>query len=290
MTFEYFEPQNLSEALQLLEKYNDRAKVLAGGTDLIKRIKERKINVDYVINIGNISSLKYIKYINNSGLTIGALTTIREIEKSALILQKYSAISEAAQEIGSVQIRNVGTIGGNLCNASPAADMVPILMSLSAKLKIANTNQEREVDICNFFNKPGKSNTTDAEILTEIMVPQLEPKTGAVYLKLRQRGGEELAIVGIAVVITMNSEINLCSDVKISLGAVAPTTIRARKAEKILKGAKIDQELITRAALIASEESMPITDIRATGEYRKEMVNTLTIKAIEQAIMKSSEK
>jgi len=206
------------------------------------------------------------------------LAAVRSIELSPVLLQQYPVLSQAAGKIGSVAIRNVGTIGGNLCNASPSAETAPALIGLSAKVKIMGIDVERVIPLEEFFKGPGQSALSNEEMMTEIQVPVPAPNSKGVYLKHAIRGSIELAIVGVAVVMDFDDEI--CSDIKIVLGAVAPTPIRAKEAEKIIKGNKLDDALIEKCARIASEESKPISDVRASTEYRKEMVKVLVRKAI----------
>ena len=284
--FEYFEPQTTAEAVSLLCKYGDRAKVLAGGTDLICICWEQRLEPEYVINIGYIPDLDYIRVDDKKGLVIGAATSIRTIEKSQLLRPKYAAIGEAAGQLAMIAIRNVATIGGNLCNAAPSADMSPPLLAMSATIKLVSGNGERVVPLEDFFTGPGATVMKTGELLVEIQVPAPPANSSGTYLKLgaRGEGGDSLAVVGVAVVITLGSANGNCEDTKIVLGAVAPTPIRARKAEEILRGKKLSQELIDKAAQAASDESSPITDVRGSAEYRREMLKVITGHAIKRVI------
>jgi len=282
MRFEYLEPATIEEAVSLLTKYNGRAKVIAGGTDLLVPMRQKVIRPDYVVDIINIPGLDYINYDDEKGLRIGALTTIRSLEKSAELNQRYPVISQAASQLGSVAIRNMGTLGGNLCNAAPSAETAPALIGLSAEARIVGPDGERVVPLEDFFTGPGTTVLKTAELLVEIQVPVLPPRTKGVYLKHAIRGSIDLAIVGVAAVVTLERS-NVCKDIKLVLGAVAPTPMRARQAEEIIKGKKIDDALIDKCAQVASDESRPITDVRASYWYRKEIVKVFTRQAIKEA-------
>ena len=278
--FEYFAPKTMEEACSLLAKYKGEARVLAGGTDLLVQMKNREVTPGYLINIKNIPDLDYIRYDDKEGLRIGALTPIEALKTSTLIRRRFSILSQAAAVLGTVQIRNRGTIAGNLCNASPAAETAPALITLAAKARIAGVAGERAVALEDFFVGPGQTVLQAGEILTEIQVPNLPPRSGGAYLKHSIKR-MDIAIVGVGVVITLNGEV--CNDIKIALGAVASTPIRAKKAEEIIRGQGLDSELMERAAQIASEESRPIDDIHSYAQYRKQMVKVLAKEAMKQA-------
>ena len=273
MQYEYVEPTTIEGAIGLLAESNGAAKIIAGGTDLFLQLAKKVKKAECVVDISRIQGIDYIEYDKRLGLRIGAMAAVRSIELSPVILQKYPILSQAAGKIGSVAIRNVGTIGGNLCNASPSAETAPALIGLSAKVKIVGPDAERVIPLEEFFKGPGQSALSNAEMMTEIQVPVPPPNSRGVYLKHAIRGSIELAIVGVAVVMDFDEEI--CRDIKIVLGAVAPTPLRATHAEKIIKGNKLDDALIEKCAQAASDESKPITDVRASVEYRKEMVKSV---------------
>jgi len=278
--FEYFAPKTMEEACSLLAKYKGEARVLAGGTDLLVQMKNREVTPRYLINIKDIPDLDYIRYDDKEGLRIGALTPIEALKTSTLIRRRFSILSQAAAVLGTVQIRNRGTIAGNLCNASPAAETAPALITLAAKARIVGVAGERAVALEDFFVGPGQTVLQAGEILTEIQVPNLPPRSGGAYLKHSIKR-MDIAIVGVGVVITLNGEV--CNDIKIALGAVASTPIRAKKAEEIIRGQGLDSELMERAAQIALEESRPIDDIHSYAQYRKQMVKVLAKEAMKQA-------
>lgn len=281
--FEYLEPLSIEEAVSLLKKYGNKARVLAGGTDLVPLMKEKTVRPECVISIGRIAGLDYIRFDGEKGLRIGALTTLRSIEQSPQLQPKYGLICQAASQMASIAVRNVATVGGNLCNASPSADIAPALLTLSATTKLVSTAGERIVPLEDFFIGPGATALKTDELLTEVQIPSPPAHTAGVYIKYTTRGGEELALIGVAVLLTLGGGDGICTDAKVALGAVAPTPIRARGAEGVLKGKKIEQGLIEKAAQTASDESSPIDDIRGSAEYRREMIKIFARDAIRQA-------
>jgi len=288
MRFEYLEPENVEKVVSLLSKYGSKAKIIAGGTDLVVQMRDKTITPEYVIDISCIPGLDYIDYDKKRGLRIGALTSIRALEMSAELRRRYPVISQAASQLGSVAIRNTGTIGGNLCNAAPSAETAPALTGLSATAKIVGPRGERLAALEDFFTGPGSTVLQNGELLVEIQVPLVPPNTKGVYLKHSIRSTIDLAIVNVAAVLTLESEYEVCKDIKLVLGAVAPTPMRTRKAEQILRGKKVDETLINETAKVASDEVRPISDVRASAEYRKQMVEVLTRRAIREAMAKPS--
>jgi len=282
MRFELIEPVTIQEAISSLVKYAGKAKVVAGGTDLLVQMRQKAVTPEYVVDVTNIPGLDYIKYDKKEGLKIGALTTISSIENSKELLKKYSIISKAAGHLGSPAIRNLGTVGGNLCNASPSAEMAPALIGLSARARIIGPDGERLVLLEDFFTGPGKTVLKNGELLAEIQLPVPSPNTKGIYFRHAIRRSHDLAIVNVAIIIDFEPRKKICKDIKIVLGAVAPTPMRARNAEGVLRGKKMEDGLIQESADLASTEAKPITDVRATAWYRKEMVKVFTRQALNE--------
>jgi CO/xanthine dehydrogenase FAD-binding subunit len=282
-SFEYRKVSSLEEAFRLLQEYGEGAKILAGGTDLFIQMRDKAPQPKILIDLKGIPGMDQVFYDPTVGLRIGALASIHRLETSPLLKEKFGVIAQGAASLGSYQIRCRATLGGNIGNASPAADMVPGLISLGARVKIAGPGGERFLPLENFFAGPGKTNLLAGEILTEVQVSPLPGPTGFNYTKHSIRKAMDLAVVGVAVALSTNSPKDRCEEAKVALGAVGPVPMRATRAENCLKGQKVDEELIARAALQASEESQPITDIRASGEYRREMVRVITQRALRQA-------
>jgi carbon-monoxide dehydrogenase medium subunit len=285
--FEYLAPKTIEEALAILKDLKDQARVMAGGTDILAQMKNREITPAYLVGIKNIRSLDYIEYGQNDGLRFGALSTVGSIENSSLIRNKYNILAQAVRCMASTQIRNVATIAGNLCSAVPSADTAPALLVSGAKLKLRNDQGIRVVPIEEFFTGPRRTVLRDDELLAEIQLPDLTPGNKGVYLRYSLRKAMALASASVAVM--MNSEDQYCKDIKIALGAVAPTPHRATGAEVVLRGQHLDNELIGEAARVASEEAQPISDIRASADYRRELVRVLTARAVKQACGKTKD-
>jgi aerobic carbon-monoxide dehydrogenase medium subunit len=290
MRFEYLEPESIEEALTLLSKYSGKAKIIAGGTDLMLQIRLHTVRPEYVIDITRISGLDSVAFDDPQGLRLGALTTIRTLETSVELRKRYPIISQAASQLGSVAIRNVATVGGNLCNALPSAETSQVLVALSAQVRTIGASGERILPLEDFFTGVGQTILQPDELLLEILVPGLRPHTSGVYIKHSPRGPIDLAIVNIAVLLTMEPDKKVCKDARIVLGAVAPTPLRAVKAENVLKGQKIDIALIDRAAQVASDEARPRKgSIRGSFEYKKEMVRVFMARAIGEITARGKE-
>lgn len=274
MRFEYLEPRTIDEAVSWLIEYQGMARVIAGGTDLVNQIRLKMIKPKYIVDLSYIPGLDYIQYDAQGWLSVGALATIRSVEMSAEVQAKHPVISQAAGLMGSMAIRNVGTIGGNLCHASPSAETAPCLIGLGAILKLAGPEGERTVALDKFFTGPGQTILRTGEVMVEIRVPPMPSHSRGIYLKHTTRGTANPAIVGVAAIVAMDGK--RCMEIKLVLGAVAPTPIRVKKAEEILRGEKMDDALIEKAARAASDESSPVSDVRASADYRKDMVQVFT--------------
>lgn len=272
-TFEYHNPGTLEQAISLLAQYNGQARLLAGGTDLIVEMRNGVLSPNAVIDLKGIPDLYFLKDEKES-LRIGALVTIRDIEASPLIAERFSLLKETARVMASFQVRNRATLGGNICHASPAADMVPPLIGLGSKIKIAGKNGERVMELEDLFVGPGKTRIDPGEILKEIIVPKQHAPWEGTYLKLSPRKLTDLAVVGIALVF-LRAQGSKCEDVRIVMGAVAPKAIRAKEAERCLTGKEVDERLILEAAEKAMQEASPITDVRGSDWYRRKMVKVL---------------
>ena len=271
---DYFEPKTLSEALSLLQKYGEQTKVIAGGTDVMVDIKYKE-EPGGLINIKKIPGLSGIQE-NGGSLRIGPLTTIREIETSALVRDKLPVLWEASHQFASLQIRNTATIGGNICRASPSGETLSPLLVLEAKGKLAFSDGERTEPFTSFFQGPGKSSVGAKGLLTEIEIPIPAAGSKGMYLKHAVRGAMDIAMVGVAVLLTADAATNTIQDVRIGLGAVAPTPIRAPKTEALLRGKRLTAALVKEAGALAASESKPISDQRSSAENRGWIVEALT--------------
>lgn len=266
--FEYVEPQTVAEATELLADWGDRARVMGGGTDLVVQMKMERRNPEYVINISKIPDLVGIR--ENNGVDIGAATTIRAVHRSAIIRERYTALSAACNWFSTIQIMVMGTIGGNLCNGSPAADTAPPLLCFDAEVTLASRAGQRTILLEKFFVGPSKTALRPDEMLVNIHLPATPENTGSAFMKIA-RVVADISKTCAAVKVVRDPVRSLVRDCRIALGSVAPTPIRVRRAEEELNGRLYGDELVDRVAKIASDEIRPITDVRSTDEYRKEV-------------------
>lgn len=279
---EYYEPASLAEASDLLRRLGKDASIIAGGTDLLVEMKEELRSVLHVVNIKKIPNLRDFTYDPAAGLRFGALVTVREIETSPHVIGNYPNLTKAVSLLGSVQVRNRATVVGNICRASPSADTIPPLIADGASLTVYNGGTERTVLLEDFFTGPGRTVLSPGDIVTGISLPVPRPTSGRAYIKHGRRKAMELATVGVAV--SIEHAAGHCSDIRIALGAVAPTVIRARRTEDLLRGRTIDAALLAEAAESAMQEATPIGNVRASAAYRRDMVGVLTRRAIGYAM------
>jgi carbon-monoxide dehydrogenase medium subunit len=283
--FELYEPGQLSEASDILFSYRKKALVLAGGLDLVSRMRRWQIKPEYLVSIRRIPGLDYIKSRGKAGTAIGAMASIRSLELSPLIQQDYPALYSAVRQFASVQVKTMGTVVGNLCVGTPASDIVPNLYALDASLKIAGPDAERTIPIEEFYAGTGKTVLKPGEIVTEVVIPGAASGRSGVFLKLEKTKAD---IAKVNVTVTLKIADGMCREARIALGSVAPTVIRAVKAEELVRGQKLDKELLDAVGRAAAAEAKPITDLRSTREYRQEMVAVLVRRAVAMAWPKSN--
>jgi carbon-monoxide dehydrogenase medium subunit len=279
--FDYIRPGNIKDAIAALQA-NDEPYLLAGGTDLLIGMKTNAVKPKCLIDLKGIPDLEGIEY--NNGFQLGALTTVRDVEVSPLIREKIPALSEAAGTLGSIQIRNRATIGGNLCHGSPAADMAAILLAMNCEVKIATGNGAKTIGLDQFFIAPNRTVLNRNEILSQLIIPKEIEQFKGVYLKHGPRKAMDIGIVNIAILLDADAGSGLCNQIMIAMGAVAPRPIRAKKAEALLNGNKLKSETIQKAAEAAANEATPITDFRASAGYRKDLVKNLVARGIHQIL------
>lgn len=279
-SFEYFEPASVAEAVELLSRYKGTAKVLAGGTDLLVDMKSGRYAPECLISLQAIPALQWIRYDVNEGLRLGSMVTMRAMELSAELRQRYPAISQAARDFTHVAIRNVATLGGNLCHGVPSADLAPPLIVYDAKAKVAGPGGEREIPLEDFFLGPRRTVLGADEILVEVRAPVLAADTRSVNLRFSPRA-TGLPVIVVSAAAAVDSETKRCRDVRVVLGNVAPTVIRAKGAEEMVRGKRVDRVLIDRAAWAAHDESRPRAgSLRASAWYKKEVVRVFTRQAL----------
>ncbi len=282
--FEYHSPRSLDEASGLLEKYESSV-LLQGGTDLVVAIKLKGFRPSHVVSLKLLrNALTYVR-LDGGFLRIGSMTTISHLNESLTAIGGFDVLLDGTSTIGGYQIRNAATLGGNLCNASPAADSAPPLLVLKASLRVRGSAGERAIPIERFFVGPGKTVLQRGEILQEVVVPRPASKSGGAFVKLGRREGEDIAVASAAAYLEFGA--GEVVNARIALGSVAPVPMRAPRAEDLLRG-KLSDSKIEAAAEAASKECQPISDIRAGSTYRRDAVRVLTRSAIEKALQRSA--
>ncbi len=280
--FEYFLPKSAKEAARLLHKYPD-AKVLAGGSDLLVRMKGRVQEPSVMVDIKGIPKADDLAFTAKSGLTIGPAVSMRQIERSPVVLTRYPALAQGAAFIGSVQIRNRATVVGNICNASPSADSSPGVIVHGGKVRIVGPGGRRTMTVEQFIKGPGRTDLRRGEFVAGVQLPTPASRTGSAYVRHTPRMAMDIAVVGVGALITLAPKRDLCQEVRIVLGAVAAVPMRAAKAEAMLRGQQLTDALIEQVAESAAAEARPITDVRASADFRRELVRVLTQRMIRAA-------
>ena len=285
MRFDYFEPTSLDEASGLLREGKGARRPLAGGTDIVIQLRRRVARTEGLVNLKRIPELSGWTCEPGRGLRLGACTPMRDLETSAAVGERFPSIREALQVVGSLQLRNIASVGGNLCNASPSADTAPPLMALGAAASLWTDESRREtVSVENFFEGPGSSVLGAGGLLLAVEVPEPEPLTGDAFERFTPRSAMDIAIASAAAAVTLDAAGQRVRAVRIALGAVAPTPIRALRAEDLVREKEPMPKLLEWAGAAAMEECRPIDDIRGTAAYRKELIRILVQRVLRQAV------
>ena len=279
--FEYIAPETTQEACKILEELGQQAKVMAGGTDLLIKMKHGLLRPRTIVGLRKIKELRKISFSKTQGLFIGAMALLGEVASHPKVKKIYPAVAYAASQTATVQIRNMGTVVGNICNAAPSADNIPCLMALGAELIVVSPQGERRVLLEDFFKGPGEVDLIRGELVKGVIVPPPPKGSGLSYQFISQRSKVDIAAVCVAAMVVVDKE--RAKDVRIVLGAVAPKPIRSLKAEDLIRGKKLSDRAIQKASEQASQECRPISDMRATAEYRRAMVAVLTKRALMEA-------
>lgn len=281
--FEYLEAHTLRQAVGMLQRHGKQARIVAGSTDFLVRWRAGFWHPGYVVNIQRVPGLSRVAYSSRNGLRLGALVTIQTLEQHPAVRRHYPALAASAASFAGVQVRNLATVGGNICNASPSGDTLPALLAYGAECRLSGPDGHRQVALAQLFTGPGQTVLNHDEVLTEVTLPPPLPNTGSLYIKHSPRGAMDIATVGVAAAVTVDGRSGVCADARIALGAVAPTPVRARAAEELLRGQRPDAELLRAAAELAMSQAAPIDDVRGTAGYRREMVGVLTRRTLERA-------
>jgi carbon-monoxide dehydrogenase medium subunit len=283
--FELVLPTSVEECVRALAERGPDAKLLAGGTDLLPQLKGGMLRTGCVVDLSGVGPLRHLGRVDGAGLRIGASVSARALERDPGIQAAYPAIAESGALVGSVQIRNLATVGGNLCNAAPSADMAPPLLALDADAVIAGPRGTRRVPFASFFVDVRRTVVAPDELLVEIVVPPIAPRSGGNYRRHTPRRELDIAVVGVASQLTLSN--GVCQKARIALAAVAPTPVRATAAEQALEGRPVSPELIERAAALAVEAARPISDQRGSADFRRHLVQVLTRRTLTTALARA---
>ena len=281
--FDYLEPTTVAEACALLKRHGSEAKVFAGGAHLTILMKQGLYQPKALVNIKKIPELRGIKFDANEGLTIGALVTHHEVETSALVKEKFPVLCEAEREVANIRVRNMGTVGGNLASGEPLTDLAQIFISLDGRAKIAGPGGHRIMLVEELFVDFYQTSLAEDEILTHVLLPLLPPHSGIEYIRFSSSSVVDKPSAGVSVRISLESGEPLCRIVRIVLGCVGPTPVRARKGEALLTGKKLTSELADEAARMASQECSPTSDLRGSEHYKRAIIRTLVKRAAGKA-------
>jgi aerobic carbon-monoxide dehydrogenase medium subunit len=271
--FTYLRPGSMKEALQMLKEHEDECKVICGGQSLLVIMRQGLVSPEYVIDIKNLKDVNYLTFDAKEGLKIGATCTHRAVEFSPVVAEKYPALVAMEEKLASIAVRNWGTIAGNLAHGDPAGDPAPVLIAMNASVKLGSASGERVVALDGFYPDLFETVMNHDELIVEIIVPPRPAKTGTSYQKFNLLDSD-MGLVGVAVTVTMDGD--TCKDAKVVLGSAAPTVIRAKNAESILVGAKLNDDVFVKAGEAAAAECSPVSDIHASEEYRRHVISVLT--------------
>jgi CO/xanthine dehydrogenase FAD-binding subunit len=274
--FEYYAPTSVDEAAQLLAERTDGSRPLAGGTDLIIQMKERGRRVPSIISLRRVGDLRGVSVTSNGSLRIGAMATATDVASNPLVQRGWPSVVDGADLVGSVQIRNRATIGGNVCNAAPSADAVPSLIALGATALVTGPRGNREVLLEHFFVGPGQTVLTPGEVVVEIVVPPQSAGGGGAYVRHVPRREMDIAVVGVGIQIQLDGDGQSISDARVVLASVAPTPIRSPQAEAALRGNRLTDDVIRAAGEGAAADARPITDVRGSADYRRDLLRVYT--------------
>jgi carbon-monoxide dehydrogenase medium subunit len=282
--FELALPRTVDEALRVLSERGPDAKLLAGGTDLLPQLKNGLLKPACVVDLSGVERVRTLQVLAD-GLRVGAAVSARRLERDAIAQKSYTSLAESGALVGSVQVRNLATVGGNLCNAAPSADMAPPLLALEAEAVIVGPKGERRVPLADFFLGVRRTMLGPDEILLELIVPAPGPRSGGQYLRHTPRRELDIAVVGVASQLTLSD--GICAKARIALAAVAPVPLRARAAEQALEGKPVTPEAIERAAELAVGAAKPISDQRGSADYRRHLVRVLTRRTLGTALARA---
>jgi CO/xanthine dehydrogenase FAD-binding subunit len=281
---DYAAPKTVAEACALLKERGDKARCLAGGTDIIVQMREHRRDVDVLVDIKHIPEVTALSHDVKEGLRIGAAVPCCQIYENKEIARAYPGLIDAAALVGGIQIQSRASLGGNLCNSSPAGDTIPALIALEAVCIIAEPKGNREVPVEEFCTGPGKNVLDRGEFLLSLRLPPPKPRSGAAYLRFIPRNEMDIAVAGAGVAVTLDEKKSKCTAARIALAAVAPTPLLVGEAGAALVGTDLGEAAVAKAASLAQAAAKPITDMRGEADYRRHLVGVLVKRALQIAI------
>lgn len=281
---DYAAPKTIAEACSLLSERGDKARCLAGGTDIIVQVREHRRDVDVLVDIKNIPELTALAFDAKKGLVIGAATPCYRIYEDQTIAKAYPGLIDAASLVGGIQIQSRASLGGNLCNSSPAGDTIPPLIALEALCVIAGPKGKREVPVEKFCTGPGKNVLDRGEFLVSLRLPPPRPRSGAAYQRFIPRNEMDIAVVGVGAAVTLDDKKAKCTAARVALAAVAPTPLLVAEAGAALVGSDLGDTVLAKAASLAQAAARPISDMRGDADYRRHLVGVLVPRVLRVAI------
>jgi len=282
--FDYIAPATLDEAVAVLKQHGERARVLAGGTDIIIQVREGRRSLGVMLDVKKIPEATALVHNNGGGLAIGAAVPCAQIYQDAEIARRYPALIDSAALIGGIQIQSRASLGGNLCNSSPAADSIPTLIALGATCQIAGPSGRRALPVEEFCTAPGRNALAPDELLVSLTIPAPQAHSGAAFERFIPRNEMDIAVCNAAASVTLSDDGSAFKSARIAVGAVAPTPLFVKEAGDALAGKPVNDEVISQAARIASEAARPITDMRGSAAQRKHLAGVLTRRVIDTAV------
>jgi CO/xanthine dehydrogenase FAD-binding subunit len=286
--FEFVSPDSLAEVCALTAgASHGELMLLAGGTDAILQMRRRERTPRCVVGLKRVAELAFVREQADGGLAIGATTTLQALLAAPLVRQRYAVLSETTAQIGGLELRNVATVGGNIAGALPCADLPPVLMTLDARVQLASRRGDRWVALEQFFPEFGRSVARDDELVAQVSLPRPSPASAASYLKFHDRHSMDMTVLGVSAFVSCDPESGVIRELRLAYANAAPTVFRAREAEAVLRGAPLSEERLEATAETACRHSSPRTSWRASGEYRRDLIKSLTKRAIRQAWQKA---
>ncbi|HEV3204272.1 MAG TPA: xanthine dehydrogenase family protein subunit M [Gemmataceae bacterium] len=287
--FDYLAPRSIAETVHILSEKGDRARVLAGGTDIIVQVREQRRDLDLLVDVKNIPELNELAYDPQKGLRLGAAVACSKIYEHAAIARAFPGLMDAVTLIGGIQIQSRASVGGNLCNASPAADTIPALIVHEAVCTIAGPTSNRQLPVEKFCTAPGKTALGNGELLVSLQLPAPQGPFGACYMRFIPRNEMDIAVVGVGSAVKLDESKTRCLAARIALAAVAPTPLYVPEASAALVDGPISEALIAKAAVLAQQAARPISDMRGDADYRRHLVGVLVKRTLHAAITRARE-